>query len=257
MILRLALLVLLCAVSPAGAGVASEPVLALALVGGETQPDLLLAQRVIGREWGASDDSVYAILDVPGWRSEPMAFALSAAVPGAGQAYVGSSRAWWFALAEAAGWAARWISLKRGHEFKDDAAAFAGSPDDTTSRWSFERWTQSTGRDASDLRTLYARDREAFYDRLASDPSSLAGWSGDAGSARGQFTGLRDLGDDRLAKARWAEAGLWVNHVVSAFDALRSARLRDIPLTRDTRLRLGGSWHSDGPQVSAVVRRNF
>ena len=48
-----------------------------------------LAQRVVTREWGASDDTSYLEIEVPGYRSEGWALVLSSIVPGAGELYVG------------------------------------------------------------------------------------------------------------------------------------------------------------------------
>ena len=235
----------------------ASPSLALALVGGGTTPGLLLAQRTIDREWGPSEDSVYVTVEVHGWRSEAAAMALSAAVPGAGQAYAGSSRAWWFALAEGAGWVARWIYLSGGHRLQDDAEAYAGPPADTTSRWSFDRWERVSNQDASELKLLYARDRDAFFDRIGSDPAFLAGWAGDPAATRVRYGVLREEADVRLHRARYTAGGLWINHLVAAFDAVRAARVRDMSLGHDVKLRVGSGWGRNGPALTATLRRTF
>ncbi len=245
-------------VATAWAGVTTEsPPLALALVTGAAEPRLRLEQRQIERSWGRSEDSVYREIDIPQWRSEGAASVLSAVVPGAGQAYVGSRRAWIYAIAEVAGWTSRWFYLRRGHDLQDDAASYAGSPDDTTSRWSFARWEQSTNADPTELRALFDRDRNVFYDLIGRDPSLLQGWVGNSTATRTVFTDLRDQGDDRLRYARYTGTGLWLNHVISAFDALRAARLHNLPLGRDMRLGLSSGWRHGSPTVTAELWRSF
>ena len=129
----------------------------------------LLAQRVIDREWGLSEDSVYAEVSVPGWKSEGVAMALSAGLPGAGQLYVGEGSGWAFLLVEALGWAGRAFTKNEAEQSARDARAFVGNPYDTTSGWSFERWSRTTRGDADRLEKLWLYDREAFYQALRSD----------------------------------------------------------------------------------------
>ena len=240
-----------------GATGTATPEFALALVTGASQPRLVVAQRQIERSWGASEDSVYVELNVPGWRSEATAAVLSAAVPGAGQAYVGSKRAWAYAMAEAAGLAGHWYWRRRGHVLQNDAATYAGSPADPGSRWSFERWESATSGDATTLRALYERDRNVFYDEIAHDPALLAGWAGNAGTTRTTFSELRRNADARLRYARYSATGMWINHLVSAVDALRITRLHNLPLGRGTRLGFEGGWREGEPAFTAALGRSF
>src|SRR5262249_10739178 len=146
---------------PAFAGLEGSP-LALAAVDGTDRPQLL-AQRGIDRSWGASEDSTYTVVDVPHWREEGVALALSGTVPGLGQACAGAWRAAaMFALLEAAGWAARTTWRNRGHDLEDQATAYAGTPEDPASRWSASRWSQATGSDPSELLALHAADPDVF-----------------------------------------------------------------------------------------------
>jgi hypothetical protein len=244
------------ATSSAGDTTAS-PRLALSLVSGTSQPRLRLEQRQIERAWGGSEDSVYREIEIPQWRSEGTASVLSAALPGAGQAYVGSQRAWVYALAEVAGWTGRLLYLRRGHDLQNDAASYVGTPADTTSRWSFSRWEQATNGDATELRALFDRDRNVFYDEIGRDPGLLEGWAGDPAATRARFSEMRKQGDDRLRYARYAGTGLWINHVVSALDALRAARLHNVSLGHDMRLGLSSGWRHGAPTVTAELKRTF
>src|SRR5207247_2336461 len=81
---RACLVLLACAAAApraAGAGEAAGSVLAPRLLEGTERPELILAQRVIERSWGLSEDSTYVELSIPDWKSEGWAFLLSGAVP--------------------------------------------------------------------------------------------------------------------------------------------------------------------------------
>ena len=248
---------LLASADAACASTTASPELALSLMGDTSPPKLFLAQRQIDRTWGLSDDSVYREVDIPQWRSEAVALALSAAAPGAGQAYSGSKHAWVYALTEAAGWTSRWLYLRRGRELANEAAAYAGAPDDTTSRWSFDRWASATNGDAGALRALYVADRDVFYDRIANDQGLLSGWAGNAVATRTPFSDLRQVSDDRLRVSRYSGTAIWINHIVSAFDALRAARLKNVSLGHGTRLGMASGWRHGSPTLRAALRRSF
>lgn len=229
--------------------------LACPLLAGGERPVLILAQRAIERSWGPSEDSVWVEQEVPGWRSEALALGFSAVVPGLGQAYAGETRrGLWFALAEVAGWAVHLVARNRGDEFRTEAARFAGSPHDTTSRWSLARWEAATDGDAAELAQLYAADPEAFYDRIT-EPGYAAGWSGDAESARQHFRSMREESDERLRTARWAGAALWLNHLAAAADALRAARVHNVPLAPGTRIEIRTGWRGGAAMSAALVGR--
>ncbi len=230
--------------------------LGLALICPGAEPRWVLAQRSIEREWTTRGDSA-AAGGLEGARSEPGALALSAVVPGAGQLYAGRAAGFYFAAAEVAGWVG-WALLHRDADrLRDDAGAVAGAPDDSASAWSFERWEDATLDDASTLRALYAADREAFYDAIASDERYLPGWSD--GETRSRFGSLRRRSDQRLERARWTGAGLWLNHLLAAADALRAARLYnlDLELAGNLELKTRGRWADGGPGVVFTLQRRF
>ena len=125
----------------------------------EAGSDAVLAQRVIDRSWGASDDSIYVEVEVPHWRSEGTALALSALVPGTGQLYAGERTGLLFLGGEALGWFEWWYMRHRGEKIRGDARVFAGDPNDSLSRWTFGNYEQRTGLSTDELRQLYASDR--------------------------------------------------------------------------------------------------
>jgi hypothetical protein len=254
----LALLVLVAGHGSAAASVNALPAgraypLALLRVEGGTQPELVIAQRAIEREWPTPGDPGVRV--VAGERSELGAMALSAAVPGAGQAYAGSLRGLYFAAAEVAGWVGWMVLRNRGDDLRDEARALVGSPEDSASAWSFDRFEGSGQGDADYLRALYAADLEAFEDAIARDPRYAAGWA--TAEAQAQFSSLRQGSDRRFSQSRIAEGALWVNHVVAALDALRAARLHNLPLRSGFELKANGGWRGGRPGFVVAVERRF
>lgn len=234
---------------------AEVSLLAYRHVGPAAVPRGLLAQRVIDRQWGLSEDSVYVELDLPGWKSEPLAASLSAAFPGSGQFYTGERSGWVYAAVELAGWSGRWWYRRDARRLAGQAAELAGAPDDAASGWSFERWATATGADPIEIVGLYAADREAFYDRVASDPRYLPGW--ESAGERTRFSSLRIRSDMRLSRSRAYSTGLWINHLVAAVNALRAARHHNLPLSRAMGIRLDGSIGRRVPQWSVALERRF
>lgn len=257
----LAVLMLLVALPAAASEPAPEMASRLApsvLRGSSEVPELWLAQRSIDREWGPSEDSVYKEVDIPQWKREGLAMALSAAVPGTGQLYVGERSGWLFLFVEALGWAGRTVTRQRGDEFAAEAATLVGDPLQPASGWSFDRYAQATGRDAQELRVLWDQDRDAFYELLSRNDDYRFGFSGtDPLLSYDAYRSVHESSQDRYQRSRYAETLLWVNHVVAAFDALRAARNHNLPLRRDLELRVGGRLRPRGSEVHAVVVRRF
>jgi hypothetical protein len=247
------------ALSPAVAAAACirGSALALPLVSGESRPGLVLAQRAIERSWGPAEDTSYVEVNVPGWRSEGLAAGLSAAIPGAGQAYVGQRSGLWFGLIELAGWTANRIYVHRAQNDRDRAARFAGNPADSASAWSFTRWSQATSEDPTEIARVWARDPQAFYEQIARDPGYLAGWRGRPEDTRAAFADIRGVMRGNYRRATEAGYALWLNHLVAALDALRAARLHNLPLQRNLELKLKSSWSHGGPEMIAVLMRRF
>ena len=218
------------------------------------RPELWLAQRAIEREWGPSEDSVYVVVDIPGWKSEGGALLASALVPGAGQFYVGEGSGWAFLLAEIGGWAGRHFSEKKADRYTLQAAQRLGDPYDSTSAFSFARYEQATGGDAAALETLYQGDRSAFYQALASDGTWFSGFRTDAFD---DFASLHSLADDTKRQTRWIETALWMNHLWSAVDAIRAARFHNLPLRTRAPLRFGVRPDRGGTGLVAALTRKF
>jgi hypothetical protein len=256
-VLALALaLVLLPAVARAEVEVASR--LALPVVAGSGGADGPLAQRVIDREWGPSEDSTYRVVNVPGWQSEGLALTLSGVLPGAGQLYDGESSGWLYVLTEAAGWTGYWLSHRKAESELASAERFVGNPYDSTAGFSFARYVQYTGSDPATLAALWAGDRNAFYRALQRDPVYLHGFAGGRPEdAYGTFNDLLDSHDNSLHRVHLLATLLLVNHLVAAADALRAARVHNAPLREEYHLELGERWQRGAPAMRAAIVRRF
>jgi len=218
----------------------------------------LLAQRVIDREWGPSEDSTYKVVEIPGWKSEGVAMGLSAVLPGAGQLYAGEGSGWLYLVAESAGWMERWLQRRTATRKYDDMVRFAGDPGDSSSGFSFARYTKQTGAPTDQLQALWNGDRNAYYRALAGDPQYTAGFVGPVpSSSYAQFSGLLTSHDDALHTATVFESLLLVQHVIAAVDAIRAARLHDIPLRQQYQLELAENWRHGRPEMRAAIVRRF
>lgn len=224
-------------------------------IAGESRPELLLAQRTIDRDWGPSDDSVYVEVDVPGWKSEPVAAGLSAVLPGAGQAYVGDGGGWVYAAIEVAGWGG-WLWYRHdAAKLADQASGVAGEPVQAASGWTYDRWATATGGDPGAIAGLYAVDREAYLTAIGSDPRYAGGWSSEG--THGDFLNLRGRSDSRLHNSRIYATGLWINHLVAAANALRAARLHNLPLAGKVGMRVEPRMRAGRAGVMMTLVRKF
>jgi hypothetical protein len=220
-------------------------------------PQLILAQRTIDREWGLEDSA--HVEKIPGLRSEGLALALSAALPGAGQAYSGERSGFLFAMLEVAGWTTHLFYKSEADKQGKNADHFAGAPTDSASNWSYARWMAADpNHDPSQLEALYASDRDAYYNLISRDPTYLDGWAGsDPASTAADFQHFRDLSHGALQRSRYASGGLVLNNLTSALDALRAARIHNLPIRENYELRLKSSWHRGSPDVVAILVRRF
>lgn len=218
----------------------------------------LLAQRAIDRQWGASEDSTYREVDVPGWKSEGLALTMSGLVPGAGHFYTGERSGWLYLVAEGAFWYG-WVRERdQAKQALRDAAAYVGDPNDTSSVFAFHRYTRITGYDTDYLQQLWQADRNAYYRVIASDPTYITGWQGPASTnAQQEFADLFSVHDTYLRRQAGFAALVWVNHIVAALDAWRAARAHNTPLRQEYHLELTQRWSHGEPGYRAALVRRF
>ena len=76
----------------------------------------------------------------------------------------------------------------------------------------------------SALRNAFDNSRDDFYDDIGGQDVYACGW--DDQLNRGQYEGLRDDADGLFRSARYAVTLAFLNHVVSAIDAAKSASNR-------------------------------
>jgi len=228
------------------------------LHGAKDVPELWLAQRVIDRDWGPSDDSTYRVVDIPGYKTEGLAMALSAVVPGTGQLYVGESSGWIFLLAEVVGWTGHIMVHDRAQSLSHDGANYVGDPTDSSSTWSFARYAAMTGSPATQLETLWMQDRDAYYQALATNAQFKDGFKGpDPIATYSTYQGIRQSSQDRFQQVHYLDVALLLNHVVAAFDALRAARAHNMPLKKNIDLKFGGRLNHGQPELHASLTRRF
>lgn len=234
-------------------------VLALPLMTGASRPELVLAQRTIDRQWGPSDDSTYREVNVPGYKSEGGAMAFSFLLPGTGQLYGGERYGYLLLIAEAIGIYQVFALLNTADEWDNKARTFAGNPADSTSQWSFQAYEQRTGSSSTDLEALYHADPSLFYFRIGEDPALAPGWSDYSSGleSRDTFTSWRDNAEARRKRSRSWRSALWVNHLGSAIDAFRVARLINVPLRENMKMHLKTDWSAHGPALTAALEARF
>ncbi len=228
------------------------------VVPGAGDPSQWLAQRTIDREWGPSEDSTYHEVDVPGWKSEGLALALSGAAPGTGHLYLDEGGGWAFLLGEAAGWFGVWYERHEARRQWDKLAAFAGDPNDTNSVFAFAHYTASTGDDPAALRRLWNGDRNAYYRAIHDDPTWLSGFgTSNPQGAMASYSNMLDAHDQAASRERLVQTLLLFNHVYAAVDAWRAARSHNAPLREEYHLDLGERVVAGQRQWRAALVRSF
>lgn len=209
------------------------------LVGGDAAPELLLAQRAIERDLRGpgTTEPAYAMVDVPGWKSEAGAAAMSLALPGTGQLYAGSKRGYLYLGVEAVALLSYATFQAKRDDKRDEYYAFVGDPNDAASRFSFDRLAgQVSPEELARLRTIYEKDRAEFYQSVTLEAQYAAGWQDP--DERYDAQAIADDADRNDNKSRLGFYTLIANHLVSAFDALNLARFNNIALRDNMTLKL-------------------
>jgi hypothetical protein len=210
-----------------------------ALLGGEAQPELLLAQRAIRRDLGgsAASETPYAVVDIPGWKSVGGAAAMSLAIPGTGQLYAGSKRAYLYLGVEAVALLSYATFQAKSDEKRDEYYAFVGDPNQPNSRFSFDRLGNAvTAEELARLHTIYERDQGEFYQAVTLQAKYASGWSDP--DERFDAQAIVEQANTQESRSRVGLYTLIANHLVSAVDALNLARFNNIALRENMTLKL-------------------
>lgn len=203
--------------------------------------------------------------------SPGLAFLMSAALPGTGQLAEGRNRAFAYLGAEAFAWIAH-FSWKDASQKKEQE-----SEDFADRHWDYEEWKSNAadcvgaippGLNEADLQeallSQQGSNADAYYASLAKQDGYRGGWDDfncdapDGLSAnRRTFHGMRQDSDDFLARARLATTFVFLNRIVSAVDAYRTARGARLSLTPRTHLELDLKGSIARPRAALRLRRSL
>jgi len=160
---------------------------------------------------------------------------LSAIVPGSGQLVQGQSRGWLYLGIEIASWFAYFSLQDAGDQALDDAYAFVGDVEEADARWAWDRYHENPpcgpglgprdfpAEDAQ-LQDLYDSSRGDFYVEIGDDNVYACGWVDQA--ARGEYNSQLSEADRLYGASDNVVVVVFLNHLVSAVDAAKSASSR-------------------------------
>lgn len=182
-----------------------------------------------------------ARLAAPTGRKNPaLAGLLSALVPGAGQAYLGSQSAYGFFGVEVVAWTAHFATKATGDAKEKEYKRYADA------HWTFERYRDQNsgpctvdghsdgGVQDSTLVMLYTTRRNDWYEDIGKLSIYSCGW--DAPGNRIKYRDMRHDSNTFLSHARTATSVILLNHLVSALLAARGAARHNVHLTRGLEL---------------------
>jgi hypothetical protein len=234
---RSAVLALLCAFGALGA--------ALPCAAGEARPapafEWSLARAVADRPGlaGAAEEEAPFLAMIAeeggevrtGGRSIAPAFAglLSALVPGTGQLAQGQRRGWFYLGAEVVSIFSAVALRSAGNQAEEDYQQYADA------HWAWVRYETATScgdglgpvnfeLERDQLRAVYESARDQYYEDIGRLNIYACGW--DALDHRGEYEGMRSDADGLFSASRYAITAMFLNHVVSAVDAAKSASNR-------------------------------
>jgi hypothetical protein len=213
----------------------------------------LLAQRVLKDEpeKEEEEEDVKEEVELPPEISEPkrtspaLAFLFSAGVPGAGQFYNGNRRAFAYLAVEAVAWIAYFSFRSSGNNKEDEFKDFADV------HWDLERYRASAGdstcmwsQDADSLIVYFSENnRDHYYEDIGKLEAYACGW--DSQDNRREYRDIRSESNDLKSWSRRSLMVVFLNHLVSAVDAFRTARSRELKIAPETELQMtiDGQWN--------------
>lgn len=227
----------------------------------ETGP--LLAQRAIEPPGGPrAGDQPDARLSQPAGRKSPaLAGLLSAILPGAGQAYLGSQSAYAFLGVEIAAWVAHLSLRDTGKDKEREYKRFADA------HWTFERYRDQNsgpctvdghsdnGVQDSTLVFLFDTRRDDWYEDIGKLTIYSCGW--DSPDNRLFYRDMRGDSNDFLRASRYATSIVLLNHIVSALAAAKGAASHNQHLTGNLDLQLDLQASILRPGATVTLRQTF
>jgi hypothetical protein len=210
----------------------------------------------------------YGIEEEGGRKSVPLALFMSAAVPGAGEYYIGSpGRAKILFGVEAAAWASYLAFTYHGRRVRDSyklfAAANAGANPDmkTEEYWNAVEWNATNHdfneRVREEARALYPNDldRQKQYIDEHSYGDDLA-WSWGASGSADEFRRLRRESRDAFQYAIYSTGFAILNRLVSLMDVILIGRsgTEKYPKGKRVHLQIGPEEDAAGFRVGIAVK---
>jgi len=203
-----------------------------------------------------------ARMDGPAKRRSPaVAGLMSAVVPGAGQLYNGQKIGFLFMGIEVASWVAYASLHATGKQEEKDYRKFADA------HWSFDRYRDTSFEDCppeghsdfgiqdSTLVFLYDTRRKDYYEDIGKLLIYSCGWDDQAN--RATYRDMRANANDFLRNARYATTLVFLNHLVSALHAARTAASHNAKLPAGAELNLDISPGLRDPSASLALVRRF
>ena len=208
--------------------------------------------------------------------SPGLAFLMSAALPGTGQLAEGRNRAFAYLGVEAFAWIARFSWNDAGNRKEGEYEAFARR------HWDLERWEHLASnsvdscqnalppginfadQDTTILHFLEVGNYQHYYEDIGKLEAYRAGWDDYAcdepdvkSPNRRTYRSMREKSNDYLRDARRATTLIFLNRVVSAIDAYRTAHGARLAISPQTSLefKVAGSW--EHPKALLRVRRRW
>lgn len=248
-------------------------VLSLVLVGSASSEtiDKMMRKRIVNST--VSSDRYppqigHGVKDERGEKSGPLALFLSAAVPGAGEYYLGSKgNSKVFFGIELATWASYAVFTYHGRRVRDSykllAGANAGADMSMGSDeyWSAVEWSRSNEeyneKVREDARALYPGDKQkqqSYIERHIYTGSE--GWSWKGSGAIQEFRRLRKESKDAFQFAIYATGFALLNRLASAMDVIMITRSKEkkFPSGKRVQLIIEPGYDISGFRVGLVVR---
>ncbi|MBN2564387.1 MAG: hypothetical protein JXB46_01610 [Candidatus Eisenbacteria bacterium] len=193
----------------------------------------------------------------------------SLAVPGSGQLIQGEARGYVYMLVEAALWGGFFVLDQKGLDERDDYERFA---DENWNADEYYAWYDahctSPCEDCPECRPLADYGTQEYYEDIGKYAAYWGWWKLDGHEGypdysetdraiRDEYYDMRGESNLHLRQARYAMMAVLLNHVVSAFDSLLTARNDEGPVAgsgRDTGLEFGLNDEGTGITCTLVSR---
>jgi len=204
-----------------------------------------------------------------------VAFLMSAILPGSGQLAEGRNRAFTYLGIEAVSWIAHFSWLDAGNKKEGEYEAFARG------HWNFATWDSLAAESNPNCQTIppnvqyddarstllafiEAGNYQHYYEDIGKLEAYRGGWDDFACASpeemspnRKHYRSMREDSNGYLDRARNAMTVVFLNHVISAVDAYRTAKgvRMSLPGGAEMKFRVDGSPHH--PRVGLRVSKRW